>query len=101
MFLLSWNIMHVIDETSPLHGETAESLAACNASLMIYVAGADETTTQRMEARHTWPHAQIRWQHRFVDLLYDDEEGVRHIDYTHFHDVVELESAEQHQATQT
>jgi inward rectifier potassium channel len=101
MFLLTWNIMHIIDETSPLHGETAESLAACNASLMIYVAGADETTTQRMEARYTWSHEDIRWQHRFVDLLYDDEEGVRHIDYTHFHDVIELEPAEQHQATQS
>jgi inward rectifier potassium channel len=100
IFLLGWNIMHVIDETSPLHGETAESLAACNASLMIYVEGADETTTQRMEARYMWSHAEIRWQHRFVDLLYDDEEGVRHIDYTHFHDVVALESGELHQATQ-
>jgi inward rectifier potassium channel len=99
IFLLSWNIMHVIDETSPLHGETAESLAACNAALMIYVAGADETTTQRMEARYTWSHAEIRWQHRFVDLLYE-EDGVRHIDYAHFHDVVALEPGE-HQATQT
>ncbi|MEA3119140.1 MAG: inward rectifier potassium channel [Paraburkholderia sp.] len=99
IFLLSWNIMHVIDEASPLYGETAESLAACSASLMIYVAGADETTTQRMEARYTWSHAEIRWQHRFVDLIYDDEENVRHIDYAHFHDVVALESEEQHHAT--
>ncbi|GLU32762.1 ion channel [Trinickia caryophylli] len=91
IFLLGWNLMHVIDETSPLAGESAESLAASRASLMLHIEGADETTTQSMEARHAWSHDEIRWQHRFVDLLYDDEDGMRHIDYTHFHDVTPLD----------
>lgn len=88
IFLLGWNLMHVIDETSPLYGETAESLAACEASLMLAIEGADETTTQIMYGRYTWGHQDIRWQHRFVDLLHDDEEGVTHIDYEKF-DLVE------------
>jgi inward rectifier potassium channel len=95
IFLLGWNLMHVIDETSPLYGETPASLAASKASLMIYLEGADETTTQLMEARYTWSHEEIRWRHRFVDLLYDDEDGVRHIDYEHFHDVVALTPEEE------
>lgn len=101
IFLLGWNLMHVIDETSPLYGESAESLAASNASLMIYLEGADETTTQLMETRYTWSHEQIRWRHRFVDLLYDDEDGVRHIDYEHFHDVVALTPEEENLSPQS
>jgi inward rectifier potassium channel len=92
IFQLSWNLMHVIDETSPLHGETAESLAASNALLMTYIAGSDETTTQPMKARYAWSHKDIRWQYCFVDLLFEDEDGVRHIDYTHFHDVAPLDT---------
>jgi inward rectifier potassium channel len=93
IFLLGWNIMHVIDEDSPLFGETAETLAACNASLMIMVEGSDETTAQTMQARASWSHQDIRWQHRFVDLLHDDENGMTHIDYTKFDEVVALEPA--------
>jgi inward rectifier potassium channel len=93
IFLLGWNMMHVIDEDSPLYGETAETLAARDASLMIMIEGSDETTAQTMQARCTWSHEQIRWQHRFVDLLHDDENGITHIDYTKFDQVVALEPA--------
>lgn len=94
IFLLGWNIMHVIDETSPLYGETAQSLAACEASLMLMIEGADETTTQTMYGRATWAHENIRWGHRFVDLLHDDEDGITHIDYSKFDEVVSLDEAD-------
>ncbi|WP_442808913.1 ion channel [Trinickia soli] len=90
-FLLGWNLMHVIDESSPLYGETAESLAACEASLMLMIEGADETTTQTMYGRHNWSHEDIRWQHRFLDLLHDDEDGITHIDYAKFDEVAPLD----------
>ena len=45
IFLLGWNLMHVIDESSALFGETPESLAARDASLLITIEGSDETTT--------------------------------------------------------
>ncbi|MGH8777434.1 ion channel [Paraburkholderia sp.] len=93
IFMLGWNLMHVIDETSPLFGETAATLAASDASLLITIEGSDETTAQTMQARYTWPSASLRWQHRYVDLI-RDEGGVSYIDYTHFDDVVPLEAHE-------
>jgi inward rectifier potassium channel len=93
IFLLGWNLMHVIDETSPLYGETAESLAAAEASLMLVIEGADETTTQTMFGRHNWEFDDIRWQHAFADLLHDDEDGVTHFDYAKFHEVRPLNEA--------
>lgn len=86
IFMLGWNLMHVIDESSPLYGETPESLARQRALLLVMIEGSDESTAQTMQARHSWSDAEIRWQHRYVDLLYE-EDGVSHIDYTHFHDI--------------
>jgi inward rectifier potassium channel len=93
IFLLGWNLMHIIDESSPLFGETAQSLAARQASLMIMIEGSDETTTQMMQGRYSWSHEDIRWQHTFVDLLHDDENGVTHLDYAKFDQVIALDEA--------
>jgi inward rectifier potassium channel len=97
MFYLGWNLMHVIDEASPLFGETPESLDAHDASLLITIEGSDENTSQTMQARYSWPSDDIRWQHRFVDLI-REENGVSHIDYTHFDDVEPLQPNELQQA---
>lgn len=97
MFYLGWNLMHVIDESSPLFGETPESLDAQDASLLLTIEGSDENTSQTMQARFSWPADDIRWQHRFVDLI-REVNGVSHIDYSHFDDVEPLQPHELQQA---
>jgi inward rectifier potassium channel len=89
IFLLGWNIMHVIDEQSPLHQQDADSQTFSEPWLMLMVEGVDETTMQPMQARYNWNAQSIRWQHRYVDLLYE-QDGVTHVDYAKFHDVVPL-----------
>ncbi|WP_415914051.1 ion channel [Paraburkholderia sp. J12] len=86
IFTLGWNLMHVIDESSPLYGETPESLGRQHASLLAMIEGSDESTAQTMQARHTWSDSEIRWQYRYVDLLYEVD-GVTHIDYANFHEI--------------
>ncbi|MEQ5840712.1 ion channel [Paraburkholderia acidicola] len=93
IFQLGWSLMHIIDETSPLYGQTAESLAACDASLLAIIEGSDETTAQTMQQRKSWPAADIRWQYRYIDLMHD-EDGVSYIDYSQFDEVVPLEPHE-------
>jgi inward rectifier potassium channel len=88
VFTLSWTLMHVIDESSPLYGLTPEALAAAEATLMLSIDGIDETTSQSMLGRHQWSYREWRWNHRYVDLVYDDELGVSHIDYGVFHHVL-------------
>ncbi|MBB3256124.1 inward rectifier potassium channel [Paraburkholderia bannensis] len=90
LFTLGWNLMHVIDESSPLYGTDAETLARQSASLHVVIEGSDESTAQTMQARHIWVDADIRWQYRYVDLM-TDIGGVSVMDYTHFHDVVAFE----------
>jgi inward rectifier potassium channel len=90
VFKLGWVLMHVIDENSPLFGENAETLKGRDASLLLTLEGVDESTSQTMQARHMWPCEQICWQYKYVDIM-REENGVSHIDYSHFDEVVPLD----------
>jgi inward rectifier potassium channel len=90
IFLLSWTLMHVIDETSPLSGETIDSLAAAQGLLVLTLTGIDETTGQDVTARTLYRPHTLRWNHAFRDILGTDEEGNDVVDYAHFHEVVPL-----------
>jgi len=94
VFTLSWSLMHVIDENSPLYGMSQEELATTEATLMLCIEGIDETTAQSMLARHQWSHREWRWNHRYIDLVHDDDQGVSHIDYGVFHHVLPVEDNE-------
>ena len=43
VFALSWTIMHVIDETSPLWGKSRDDLQAEAATLTVAISGTDDT----------------------------------------------------------
>ena len=85
LFALSWMIMHVIDEASPLYGATPESLAADKVEILVIVAGVDETFAQRIHARHSYVPAEIAWNRRLSDILTVGADGHRIVDYTRFH----------------
>jgi len=87
IFLFGWTLLHVIDQHSPLAGETTESLQASRAFLMLTISGTDETTGQTLMARQVYDPGDVRWDHRFEDILSSDADGVDHFDYTRFHAV--------------
>ena len=86
VFALSWTIFHIIDATSPLHGQDAAALAQAQASFVVTLIGLDETSAQTVYARHDYEHHALRWNHGYVDILGQDENGVAIIDYGRFHD---------------
>ncbi|OLL33663.1 Inward rectifier potassium channel, partial [Burkholderia sp. SRS-W-2-2016] len=92
VFKLGWVLMHVIDESSPLFGENAQTLKDSGLSLLLTLEGIDESTSQTMQARHMWTCEQIFWQYRFVDIM-SERDGVSHIDYAHFDEIVPLDAA--------
>jgi inward rectifier potassium channel len=89
-FALGWTIMHVIDETSPLQAQSAESLHASGAVFILSVSGTDETTGQVLMARGEYASTAIRWNEAFLDILQEAEDGTVSIDYGKFHDVEPL-----------
>jgi inward rectifier potassium channel len=90
VFALGWTLMHVIDETSPLRAETAESLRATATAFILSVSGTDETTGQVLMARSEYPSTAIRWNEAFRDVLEHTEDGTLTIDYGKFDEVEPL-----------
>jgi inward rectifier potassium channel len=90
VFALTFSVMHEIGRDSPLYGASAASLEAQNAEVIITGSGVDETIAQRVYARTSYLPHEIRWGHRFVDVMGWTDDGSRVIDYRRFHDTVAL-----------
>jgi inward rectifier potassium channel len=86
---LSWTLFHIIDETSPLYGLTAEDLEANNIALVVVVSGYDVVAAQTIHARKTYEHPTIRIGHRYAEILNTTEDGRLRVDYGRFHDTLE------------
>jgi inward rectifier potassium channel len=94
LFALGWTIMHVIDDTSPLRGETPESLSNSQTVFVLSLSGTDENTGQTLMARGEYASADIRWNSTFHDILEQAPDGTIHIDYSKFHDIEPLQGPE-------
>jgi inward rectifier potassium channel len=90
VFALGWNIMHIIDESSPLRTQSRESLNEQEASFILSLSGTDETTGQVLMARAEYLSSAIHWNESFRDILEYAADGSVHIDYRKFHDVEPL-----------
>jgi inward rectifier potassium channel len=86
---LSWTLFHVLDEKSPLYGLTAEDFEAADISLAVVVSGYDVVAAQTVHARKSYQHPEIRFGHRYVDVLSTSQDGRVRIDYGRFHDTFE------------
>jgi inward rectifier potassium channel len=86
---LSWTLHHVVDENSPLFGLSTDDLAAANVALMVVVSGYDVVAAQTVHARKAYEHDDIRFGHRYVDVLNFSDDGRIRIDYGRFHDTFE------------
>lgn len=93
MFNLGWTLMHVLDELSPLHHETADSLRQSEAAFVLNMSGTDDGTGQTLTARAEYSHDDIRWNSKFRDILMEDANGSLHIDYAKFDEVEPLSDA--------
>lgn len=85
IFAISWLVMHPIDENSPLYGETDASLVEEEAQIIVILTGLDETVSQTVHASQLYLPANLRWNHRFVDIVSDNPDGSRHVSYSDFH----------------
>lgn len=86
-FTLSWTILHPIDEASPLHGRSDEDLAREEAMFLVVITGHDEASGQTVQASEYYLAADLRWDHRYADILSTGPDGLTLLDYERFHDV--------------
>jgi inward rectifier potassium channel len=90
VFALTWMVMHRIDEASPLFGMTQADFDAQQDELIVLMSGMDSSLSQTVMARHGYGPGRVLWGHEFVDVLRQDDDGRRLIDYARFHEVTPL-----------
>src|ERR1700726_526993 len=86
---LSWTLYHVLDEKSPLYEVTADDLAAFKASFVVVVSGYDVVAAQNVHARKSYDYSDVRFGHRYADIIGTSEDGRLRIDYGRFHETLE------------
>ena len=91
IFMLTWTIMHPIDEDSPLHQWLDSREPPEGFEIIVVLSGVDERIGQIIHGRWAYTPKDLRWNARFVDILGLDEHGVRTVDYGRFDDTRDLE----------
>ena len=79
---LSWMLFHPIDADSPLFGMDEETLAASEINFVVSIVGFDETSGQTVHARDVFAAQDVRFGHEYEDIIWIDDDGLRHIDYS-------------------
>jgi inward rectifier potassium channel len=95
MFFVGWTALHRIDEASPLLGHDVASLKKDATEILVVLTGLDEDIAATVHARKAYGPDDIRWGHRFADIVTSSTErdGVRVFDYRKFHDTLPLADA--------
>jgi inward rectifier potassium channel len=83
---LSWTLFHIIDEASPLYGLNADDLEAMQVALIVVVSGYDVVAAQTVHARKSYDYPDIRFDHRYAEILDIAEDGRLKVDYGRFHE---------------
>src|SRR5437667_9100443 len=85
---LSWTLFHVIDADSPLYGLGADELESAKVSLVMVVSGYDVVAAQTVHARKSCDYPDIRFGHRYAEILGTAADGRLRIDYGRFHETL-------------
>lgn len=89
LLILTWLVMHPIDEKSPLYGLPKDELQNTAITIVATVTGLDETLSQTIHAKTTYQTSDIFLDSKFKDLFKTNSELK-----TQFIDLSELNSIE-------
>src|SRR4051795_3327558 len=75
VFPAALTLRHVIDQTSPLHGATPESLEHDRALFFVSVVGIDPVIAAAVQTQQDYTWRDIRFGHRFVEIYGEYQDG--------------------------
>ena len=82
VFPLTWTLMHVLDEQSPLHGYDTARAIASRAQLFVTLEARDPTLAALVHDIRNYAAADIRFGMRYADALFIAEDGTPVADLT-------------------
>jgi inward rectifier potassium channel len=84
LFLLTWTVMHSIDQHSPLYGRTPQELSTSQADIVVSFSGIDEILDRPIHAHHNYPLSQVLFGHGFVDMMQEEDGEGQRFDFANF-----------------
>jgi inward rectifier potassium channel len=75
IFPLTWTLMHIIDDTSPLYGLTSEDLATHQMRIFVAVEARDSALGALVQDLGGFEHNQVLFGARYADAVSIDEQG--------------------------
>jgi inward rectifier potassium channel len=90
---LSWTLIHLIDQESPLWRMTPERMAVEAPTLMVSISGFDEAISSTINDRKVYRPEDVRFGHVFDNILRDLPGGFIELDITRIHDTTPVAPA--------
>jgi inward rectifier potassium channel len=87
-FPAALTVRHVIDETSPLHGLTAEGLKLTDSRMLASIVCTDPVIQSRVQTQTEYVHEQIAWNRQFAEIYTEDAIGRYTVDYSKFDETI-------------
>jgi len=88
VFRISWTLMHVIDEQSPLADLLGDdAFRAADARIVVSLIGFDAAVGQTTHASFVYGAEHVRFGHRYVDASISFGDNGLVLDYARFHQV--------------
>ena len=88
-FPAALTIRHQITEQSPLYGMTAEDLKKSDSRILASIVCVDTVIPAPIQSQIDYPHDEILWNRRFVEIYAEHGDGRFSVDYGRFHDTEE------------
>jgi inward rectifier potassium channel len=86
VFPAALTLRHVIDETSPLHRATPESLESGRALFFVSVVGVDPVIAAAVQTQQDYTWRDVRFGERFVEIYTQSGQGQLTVDYGRLHE---------------
>jgi inward rectifier potassium channel len=71
---LSWTLVHVIDESSPLHGFSLQDMKNAEAEILVFVKAFDQVFSNTVMTRTSYVASEIIWGARFKIMYHPSED---------------------------
>jgi len=92
-FVWPLEIVHVIDEDSPLYDMSASDLPKEKFEIVVIMEGTIETSSMTFQARTSYLPSEILWGHRFESMcLYRKDQNKFQVNFSAFHSTYEVET---------
>ena len=91
MLILSWTIVHRVNEKSPIWGFKQSDLDDGDVKLIILLKAFDDTFSQRVHSRTSYQYEEIVWNAKFVPIIEPNKDGILSLNMAGFSDFEKLD----------